>query len=89
MTRKTLRQLYRPLITKVLIATKGQPRKEVRAALHDAFPHPPHKYWPWKIWLDEVRRQTGEKKHRPRPPEPGQPGQLALFDTEDDDESDT
>ncbi len=86
---RTLREYYQPIIARVLAEHKDQPRKEVHAALRAAFPHPPRAYWRYKVWLDEIAQQTGEKKRRPRLPEPVHPGQLALFETEDDDESET
>jgi hypothetical protein len=46
-----------PIISKVLTGTKGQSEKEIRKALHDAYPFGMRKYHPYKIWCSEVRRQ--------------------------------
>jgi hypothetical protein len=46
-----------PIITRVLEETKGKPDAEIRKALHDAYPFGPRKYHPYKIWLDEIKRQ--------------------------------
>lgn len=46
-----------PIITRVLAETKGASEKEIRKALHDAYPYGPRRYHPYKIWLDEIRRQ--------------------------------
>lgn len=59
---KTWRDLARPIIQKVLRDTQGWPEKKVRKALHDAYPFGPRKYWPYKIWLDEIKIQRGKKR---------------------------
>ena len=52
-----------PIIAEVLRNTRGLPEREVRRALRDAWPPA----WgemalhPYKIWLDEIARQTGKK----------------------------
>jgi hypothetical protein len=53
----TRREYYRPIIAKVLGEMAGKPEREIRKALRDAFPHPPHDCHPYKTWLDEVRVQ--------------------------------
>lgn len=57
MARKTLRDECRPRIARVLEATKGQTEREIRRALREAFPWGIRKYWPYKVWLSEIRRQ--------------------------------
>lgn len=51
-----------PLIAQVLKLTAGKTKKEVDAALREAYPFGQRKYHPYKIWLDEIRRQRGGKK---------------------------
>lgn len=40
----------------------GATDKDLRRALRDAYPFGERKYWPYKVWCDEVRRQLGKKK---------------------------
>ena len=49
-----------PIISRVIVETKGKPEKEVRKALHDAYPFGERAMHPYKIWLDEIKRQTGK-----------------------------
>lgn len=51
-----------PIIAKVLKENRGKPEKEVRKALKEAYPFGERKYHPYKIWLDEIKIQTGKKK---------------------------
>jgi hypothetical protein len=48
-----------PIIEKVLAETSGKDEKEIVKALRDAYPFGPRKHHPYKIWLDEVKRQRG------------------------------
>lgn len=48
-----------PIITKVLEENKGKSEAEIRLALREAYPFGPRQYHPYKIWLDEIKRQTG------------------------------
>ena len=59
------RDRARPIIAKVLAETKGQDEKAIKAALFDAYPFGPREYHPYKIWLDEIKRQR--KLPRPKP----------------------
>lgn len=56
-----------PIIAKVLKENRGKPEKEVRKALKEAYPFGERKYHPYKIWLDEIKVQTGKRKfgHKP------------------------
>ncbi len=47
----------RPIVAAVLAATAGQPEKEIRKALTAAYPFGTRRYWPYKAWLSEVKRQ--------------------------------
>ena len=47
-----------PIIFKVLLDTAGLPMKDIRRALRAAYPFGPRKMHPYRIWLDEVRRQV-------------------------------
>ena len=61
---KSWREYATPIIAEVLKTTKGQTDKEIRKALKDAYPFGERKYWPYKVWCDEIRRQTGVKSHK-------------------------
>lgn len=52
-----------PIISRVLLETEGQPEKEIRKALRDAYPFGERRYHPYKIWLSEIQRQrfTGRR----------------------------
>lgn len=56
---KTWRQSAAPIIEKVLAETAGKTEKEIRSALFDAYPFGQRQYFPYKIWLHEIRRQRG------------------------------
>lgn len=53
----TWREHAAPIIARVLRQTVGQDEKAIRRALHDAYPFGRREHWPYKVWLDEVRRQ--------------------------------
>lgn len=59
---KTWRDLARPIIQGVISDTKGLSEKEIKAAIRDAYPFGERAYHPYKIWLDEVKRQRGLKR---------------------------
>ena len=56
------RRLAAPIVTRVLAETQGKPETEVRAALRAAYPFGPREHHPYKIWLDEIRIQTGRRR---------------------------
>jgi hypothetical protein len=56
------RRIAAPIIARVLAENAGKPEPEVRAALRSAYPFGPREHHPYKIWLDEIRVQTGRRK---------------------------
>ncbi len=75
-----------PIIARVLAENAGRPEADVRAALRAAYPFGPRKHHPYRIWLDEVRIQTGrrqlsgrERRLQGRPPRLPDPRQEPLF----------
>jgi hypothetical protein len=80
----TWRDSARPIIAKVLRETKGQDEKVIKKALRDAYPWGQRAMHPYKIWLDEIRRQRGLKTTGPRKGKlldvPPDPRQEELFD---------
>jgi hypothetical protein len=75
----TWREGCRPIIEKVLKDTKGQDEKEIRKALKEAYPYGTRKYHPYKIWLDEIKRQRGLKKLGIKSRDHVGPNQINLF----------
>lgn len=55
--RGTWRARATPVIAGVLSATDGMSDKEIRRALREAYPFCERKWWPYKVWCDEVRKQ--------------------------------
>lgn len=56
----TRREFYAPIIAAVLRKHPTDTR-ERRKALRDAYPAGERAHWPYKVWLDEIARQTGRK----------------------------
>lgn len=83
---RTWRERARVVIAEVLKETEGQSESEIRRALREAFPFGPRDYYPYKVWLDEIKVQRGLKKPK-RPPRvpPPDPNQRGLFEGEDED----
>lgn len=51
------RDRARPIIAQVLRETAGNSETEIKKALFEAYPFGPREYHPYKIWLDEIKRQ--------------------------------
>ena len=62
MKRTTWRQDFAPLIAQILAECEGQPWKDVAKRLRDECPLGLHKYWPYKVWLSEIRRKRGKAR---------------------------
>ena len=73
---KTWREIARPIVRKVLEEHKGESQEEIKRALRDAYPFGPRRYYPYQVWLDEIRRQLEaahfENKRGLQQTEPGQ-----------------
>lgn len=52
------------VIAEVLERTKGQPEEVIAKALRDAYPFGARKWFPYKVWLDEIKVQRGLKPQR-------------------------
>lgn len=83
----TWRERFAPLIAAALRETAGQPEKEIRRALRAVWDDAgcgTRAYWPYDVYLDEIRRQRGLKppigrvKGKPAPVEVPA-GQLELL----------
>ena len=62
-----------PVVRDVLERIGTSDPKALRKALREAYPFGQRKYWPYKIWLDEIRRQLSPT---PASPSPGPDGPL-------------
>lgn len=77
------RHRAKPIIARVLWETEGRSDKEIQAALLEAYPFGPKAFHPYKIWRDEIARQTGKKPPlgtRTRKAPEADPRQTELFD---------
>jgi hypothetical protein len=74
---RTWRDSARPRIAKVIEEVGTEDMKALRKALFEAYPYGERRYWPYKVWCDEIRTQLGLK----RPKEPAD-GTLPLFGDE-------
>jgi hypothetical protein len=55
------------IVYDVLERTKGQTPAEIRKALKEAYPFGERAMHPYKVWLDEIRRQTKGKLSTRKP----------------------
>jgi len=46
-----------PIIRRVLHNMKGRSEAEIKRALFEAYPFGERAHWPYKVWLDEIKRQ--------------------------------
>lgn len=63
---KTWRESASSIIRKVIVKTGTQDIKLLKQNLRAAYPFGVRKYWPYKVWCDEIRIQLGHKKRFPR-----------------------
>jgi len=56
------REMARPIINTVINEVGFKDEKALRKALREAYPFGQRKNWPYKVWLDEISIQTGQKK---------------------------
>lgn len=59
----TWRDRFRPIIAGVLASNPNADEKALRQALREAWPRrEPRGSWPYRIWLDEIRRQLDQRR---------------------------
>jgi hypothetical protein len=75
---KSWRDRARPIIHRVLEENKGKDPKEIRKALREAYPWHERSMHPYKIWLDEIKVQTGQRNFGHHPDKQN-PDQTSLF----------
>lgn len=59
---KSWRDHAAPIVAQVLAQTAGQDEKAIKKALFDAYPFGQREMHPYKIWLDEIKRQRGVRR---------------------------
>jgi len=76
------RDIARPIIQSALLASAGKPEAEIKRALFAAYPFHERRYWPYKVWLDEIKIQRGQKRasFQAKANAPPDPRQIKLFD---------
>jgi hypothetical protein len=80
------RDSARPIIAEVIARVGRDDMKALRRALREAYPFGPRQYYPYRIWLDEIKEQLGLKPHKKRDAceapthHESLPGQLTLFE---------
>ena len=60
----TWRDEARPVIAGVIRDVGLGNTVELKNALHKAYPFGERAYYPYKIWLDEIKRQLGTKEEK-------------------------
>ena len=58
------RDIATPIVAQVLWDNREKTEKEIRKAIKEAYPFGERRMWPYKVWLNEVRRQRGLLKNR-------------------------
>lgn len=56
------REIARPIIADTISKIGLDNDKKLKKALREAYPFGERANHPYKIWLDEIKRQTGKKK---------------------------
>lgn len=51
-----------PVIAAVVEQHQGEDEQVVRAALREAYPFGERSMWPYKVWLDEIRKQLSHRR---------------------------
>lgn len=67
-----------PIIADVIKRVGRQDEKALRKALKDAYPFGERRYWPYKAWLSEIKRQLYGKACRVKAHKSA-PGQTDMF----------
>lgn len=59
------RDVAAPIIRRVILEVGRDDEKKLRKALREAYPFGERAYTPYKIWLDEIKRQVGTRNKGP------------------------
>ncbi|HWQ07902.1 MAG TPA: hypothetical protein VN436_02300 [Holophaga sp.] len=69
----TWRDVAGPIIARVIAKVGTEDVPALRRALREAYPFEERKYWPYKVWLSEVKRQLAPTPARTVTPGPEGP----------------
>lgn len=70
----------RPIIASTISAWNGKDEKELRKALYEAYPFGERRWYPYKVWLSEIRFQLGKSRTLwKKKSQPQDENQLVLF----------
>ena len=64
-----------PIISKIIKNNPSLNNQELKKLISEKYPYGKRAYHPYKIWLDEIKRQLGEKpklNSRDKSPDPNQ-----------------
>lgn len=54
----TWREAAKPVIFEVIRGYEGKDEKELKKLISEAYPFGVRKHYPYKVWLDEVKKQV-------------------------------
>jgi len=54
---KTWREHCSPIIRRIILEVGTEDMKKLRKVLRDSYPYGEKKFWPYKVWLSEIRKQ--------------------------------
>ena len=57
---RTWRDQARPVIARVIDQVGFSNQSSLRKALYDAYPFGQRKHYPYRVWLDEIKKQVGK-----------------------------
>jgi hypothetical protein len=80
---RSWRDIFAPIIADVIRRIGTEDMRRLRSELRKAFPAGERRYWPYKVWLDEIRIQLGRKKIKQKrtTPTPAELNTPELFDS--------
>lgn len=61
---RTWRDISRPIIADVIGRVGRDDPKKLKKALFEAYPFRERRFWPYKVWLDEIKIQLHGKKSK-------------------------
>jgi hypothetical protein len=76
---KTWRDIAAPIIYNIIQEVGTSDEKLLKKRLYEAYPFGERAYHPYKIWCDEIQRQTGKKKRRKKTVCDENKNQMKLF----------
>jgi hypothetical protein len=75
----TWRDTAAPIIADVIARHGTEDMKALKKHLSAAYPFGERKYWPYKVWMDEIKVQLGTKKRKKGSCHPAELNTKTLF----------